>query len=209
MAIIAFALLTIRASAQKPQSYWSIGFNPLSLAESMSSIGPSVAYRLSPAIELWAEGSIIFNNLYKMEDWKNLRGYRFIFQPRFYVGRSKKIFITPEFRLKHYSYNSTGTFINSNTVDTLDNYAHKASQTLIGGAFVAGTQLNLSKRKNFLLEVTAGIGAKQRNIKRKSIPSGYEYFLQTGGFGLKPHYEYDNDGTPYFPLGFRLVWKLK
>ncbi len=58
------------------------------------------------------------------------------------------------------------------------------------------------------MELTAGIGGKQRYIKRKGIPSGYDYTVGSGAFGLAPHYEYNNDGTVYFPLGCRMIWKL-
>jgi hypothetical protein len=205
---ICFVFLFSTANAQTKYPYWSIGVNPFSLGESMSSIGPCAAYRLSPRIELLGEASYIFMNLYKISDWKNLHGYRFIFQPRLYTGRNKIFFITPEFRLKQYSYNTSATFINNVSLDTLKNYDHKASQLLIGGALVMGFQARLSKAHNLYLEITGGIGAKQRYIKRKNIPSGYNYNLKTGGFGLAPHYEWDNDGTPYFPLGFRLIWRL-
>ncbi len=208
IAVIFFAFLFSTANAQTKYPYWSVGVNPMSLGESMASIGPCAAYRLSPGIELWAEVSYIYNNLYKINDWKNLHGYRFIFQPRFYSGSNKSFFITPEFRLKQYSYNGSGTFINAASFDTLNSYPHRASQILVGGAIVFGTQTSLSRRNNLFLEITAGIGGKLRSIKRKNIPSGYKYYLQTGGFGLAPHYEWHNDGTPYFPLGFRLIWRI-
>ena len=59
------------------------------------------------------------------------------------------------------------------------------------------------------MELTAGIGGKQRYIKRKGIPSGYDYIVGSGGFGLAPHYEYNNDGTVYYPLACRVIWELK
>ncbi len=196
------------ANAQTKYPYWSVGVNPLSPGESMSSIGPSVAYRISLKFELWSEASFIFYNLYEINDWKNLKGYRFILQPRYYFGPGKSFYLAPEFRLKHFSYNTSLTFINNSIPDTLRSYAHKASQVLAGGAFVMGKQFLLSKRHHLYLDVTAGLGAKQRYINRKNIPAGYKYEIQPGGFGLAPHYEYNNDGTPYFPLGFRLLWQL-
>lgn len=210
LTVIFFAcrMLISVCAAQETHKYWSIGINPLSPAESMSSIGPCAAYRISSRMELWGELSFIFYNLYKIGDWENLRGYRFVFQPRYYLGNSKTFFITPELRYKQYSYNSTLTFTNSTSTDTLKNYSHKSTQYLIGGALVLGKQLVLSERRKLYLEITAGIGGKQRYIKRKNIPTGYKYEVILGGFGLQPHYQWDNDGTPYFPLGFRLIWKL-
>lgn len=207
--LLSLLALSVCANAQKSDRYWSIGVNPFSVGESMSSIGPCAAFRFSPEFELWAEGSYIFHNLYNINDWKNMSGYRFIFQPRYYVGKNRTLFITPEFRLKQFSYTTALSFVNKTTNDTLYNYTHRASQVLAGGAFVIGGQFVLSEQKNIFLEVTAGIGGKLRFINRKNIPEGYEYKVQPGGFGLAPHYNWDNDGTPYFPLGFRLMWRLK
>lgn len=195
--------------AQQKYPYWSVGFNPLSVGESMSAIGPTVAYRFSPRLELWSEGSVIFSNLYKLSNWQNLKGYRFILQPRYYVKATKTFFISPEFRLKQFSYGGSLDFINKISADTLKKYNYEGAQFLIGGALVLGKQFTLSARHQLFLELTAGLGAKQRTIKRKNIPAGYNYYIQPGGFGLSPHYEWDNDGTVYFPLGLRLSWHLK
>jgi hypothetical protein len=188
--------------------YWSIGVNPLGVIEPMSVIGPCFSYHVLPRIELWGEISYLFKNLYLTNELKNMRGYRFIFQPRYYTDNSKTIFIAPEFRLKQYSYNASATFINSTTADTLTNFPYRGSQVLAGGAFILGGQIVLSKQNHLYLEITAGIGGKQRYIKRKNVPAGYTYEVQNGGFGFNPHYDRNNDGTPYIPLGFRLIWKL-
>lgn len=207
--LLPLLILSVFAGAQKGDRYWSIGINPFGVGESMSSLGPCTAFRFSPGFELWAEGSYIFHNLYNIHDWKNMSGYRLIFQPRYYVGKDRTLFITPEFRLKQFSYTTATPFVNKATNDTLYDYTHRASQVLIGGAFVIGSQFVLSERKKIFLEVTAGLGGKLRFINRKNIPEGYEYEVQSGGFGLAPHYNWDNDGTPYFPLGLRLMWRLK
>ena len=174
----------------------------------MSSVGPSVSYRFSPRVELWSEASFIFKNLYANDYWKNLKGFRFIFQPRIYLNKTGTFFMTPEFRIKQFSYNSSLTFINKTTTDTLWDYSHESSQVLIGGGLVFGHQFALSKQHNFFMEITFGVGGKQRYIQRKNIPQGYQYYPETGGFGLRPHYEWNNDGTGYFPFGLRLFWKL-
>ncbi len=201
--------LSVTIKAQGDQRYWSVGVNPFSPGESMSSAGPCVAFRVSPRLELWGEGSFIFHNLYKINDWEKLKGYRLIFQPRYFVGKERSFFISPEFRFKQFSYTNSLPFVNKTTNDTLHSYSHRASQVLVGGAFVMGDQFVLSKRRNLFMEVTIGIGVKQRFISRKNIPGGYQYYLQPGGFGLAPHYNWNNNGTPYFPLGFRLIWRLQ
>ncbi len=209
LVVTCLLFFSVAMNAQKKYPYWSVGFNPFSIGESMSSIGPCAAYRISPRVELWGEASFIFYNLYKLTQWNDLRGYRFIFQPRYYTGKGRNFFVAPEFRLKQFSYNTSLDFIDPAIPDTLKNYAHKSSQVLVGGAFVLGGQVTLSQRHNLFLEITAGVGGKQRYINRKNIPAGYKYEITMGGFGLKPHYDWDNDGTVYFPLGLRLIWKLK
>ncbi|MBI3138984.1 MAG: hypothetical protein HYZ15_10395 [Sphingobacteriales bacterium] len=229
--LIAFILAMHRSEAQQKSPYWTAGFNPLGPVESLSSLGPCVGYRISPAFGFWTEGTYIFHNLYKIAGWEKVRGYRFLFQPRFYSGgkshsgRRKKvarslfqprfysggeqrIFLTPELRIKNFSYQAVLPFINKATGDTLQQYRHRASQFQLGGALVLGVQTRLPGRRNFFLELTAGIGGKLRYIKRKNIPAGYAVELQQRGFGLAPHYEWDNDSTPYVPLGLRLTWEL-
>ncbi|MEJ7627264.1 MAG: DUF3575 domain-containing protein [Ferruginibacter sp.] len=203
--IILFYFLT--AESQEVNT-WHISFNPLNLAEPQVSIGTGFEYRFLNRFGLWSEVSVILFNSYLNKEWSKLNGFRFIFQPRYYTGDARSFFITPELRLKGFNYHTTGNFINPAIADTL-NLNYKASQMLIGGAIVFGKKINLSANKKLVLEITAGIGAKHRSIKRKDIPAGYTYLFLENAFGLAPHTNYDNDGTPYFPAGLRLFWQLK
>ena len=113
---------------------------------------------------MWAEASYIFANSYMPNQWKNMKGMRFILQPRYYMGKSKGWFIAPEFRIKFYSFNNELDFINSTTADTLHAFPFRERQLLIG-TLVVGKQYILSKRKGLYLELTACLGAKHRLIK--------------------------------------------
>jgi hypothetical protein len=206
--IILFTGSLSQLDAQQKTPWWSIGVNPLGLAESLSSIGPCAEYRVSPAISFWAEGSYIFHNLYKIANWKNVKGYRFIFQPRIYLGNSRSFFLAPELRIKQFNYHTTLTFINDDMQDTLTGFFHRAHQSQVGGAFVMGVRSWLSKDHKMGAELTMGVGGKVRYIRRRNVPAGYKFEPVTGGWGLAPHYEWDRDGTVYFPLCIRLVWKL-
>ena len=207
LAITCLLFFATAINAQKKYPYWSVGFNPLSMGESMSSIGPCVAYRISPRAELWGEASFIYNNLYKIAGWDHLRGFRFIFQPRYYTNKSRTFFIAPEFRLKQFSYHTSHEFINAAIPDTLHHYAYKASQVLVGGAFVFGRRFMMSARHHLFWEITAGIGGKVRLINRKNIPPGYKYETYRL-LAFQHDYEADNQGEVYFPLGIRLIWQL-
>ncbi len=206
--ILSFLGCFNQAGAQQKTPYWSIGVNPLSMAESLSSIGPCAELRLSPAIGLWAEASYIFHNLYKIAAWKNVKGYRFIFQPRFYLDRNRFFFLAPEFRIKQINYHTSLNLINNNLQDTLFDFFHRAHQSQVGSAITIGGRVWLSKDHKMMAELTVGMGAKMRYINRRNVPAGYKYEPVTGGWGLAPHYEWDKDGTPYIPMGLRLVWKL-
>lgn len=206
-----FALLPgcLPTHAQTQVNGWSIGLNPLGLAESQMSIGPAVAYHFSKRVQIWTEASFIFANAYMPDQWKAMKGFRFILQPRYYLGESREIFITPEFRMKRFSFQNTLSFINDANRDTLHNFPFRERQLLIGGAVVVGKRYRLLRNNTFGLEVTAGLGAKQRLIKRKNIPTGYRYDnYQKSAFALSPAYEEHNAGNVLFPLAARLVWKL-
>ena len=128
-------------------------------------MGPCFSYHLSPSFEFWSEVSYVFGGPDRIEDWKRLSGFRFILQARYYPGKRKTFFIAPEFRLKHYTYNSTASFLNTTTSDTLNTYPFHGSQWLTGGALVFGNQFVLSRRHQLYLEVTIGAGS----IKAKSL----------------------------------------
>ena len=209
--ILIFLLLVgfYRGSAQANKPEWLIGVNPFSLFEPLSNIGPCAEIRVSPSVGFWAEATYIIRSQYQLNDWQKVKGTRFIFQPRFYVGKKKYFFVAPEFRLKRFNYTIGLDFINAQTQDTLQNYLHRATQVQAGGGLVLGFRSWLSRKHNLTMEFTSGLGAKNRQITRKNIPSGYQYEHGWGGFGLAPHYEWDNDVALYFPCSIRLIWKLQ
>ena len=199
-------IIPLMAVAQKKSTYWSMGTNPLSIAESGLTIGVCGSYTLSKRYEVWAELSAIVKNNYFPSDWKRLSGYRFILQPRYTILDAGSTFIAPELRIKGYSFNNTQNLINEQTNDTLSNYKFKESQFLIGSALIVGTDVMLSKKHRIFLEITGGIGGKYRTIKMKDIPAGYVADFERRPDGLAPNYEGGNAGTVYFPVGFRLMW---
>lgn len=207
--ILSFLLASILpVSSQVSQPGWSLGVNPFSLFEPLANIGPCAELRVSPAVGFWAEASYIFRKQYQLNEWQRVRGVRFQFQPRFYLGKRRVFFIAPEFRLKRFNYSVALDFVNEQTQDTLMNFFHRATQVQTGGGLVMGIRGWLSRRHLLMVELTGGMGAKNRQITRDNIPAGYRYEYTWGGFGLKPHYELDNDVAVFFPCSIRLVWKL-
>ena len=210
--VLSFCYLPVKAQKEvattNPESRWSIGTNPLGFLEPEAAIGLSGAYRLSPHFELWTEPSILSTGFNSVAHWHSLSGYRLIVQPRYYPNKRSPSFFALEWRLKHYHYTNTATFINDAAGDTLINYRHKVSQALSGGALVFGSQATLSRKHNMYLEFTIGIGAKVRVVKRLNIPAGYQYNYPRRHYAFTIDYEQEG-GAIYVPLGFRLIWKLK
>lgn len=196
------------SSAQLSKSYWSVGINPLGLVEPMPLIGPSVSYRFSPRIELWAEASYIFSNLYIFPDWRRVRGYRFILQPRFYPGRNHLFFVAAEFRLKHFTYKTYDNFINPSSLDTLNNFHYKGSQILPGGAVLIGKTISLDQKDRLFLEMTFGLGSKLRKVKFENVPAGFVRAYYQKKYSLNVEYDVNNAHLFYMPLGLRIMWKL-
>ena len=165
-------------------------------------------------IDLFAEASYIFKSSYLLpRDWSNLKGYRFLFQPRYFLGDDRDFFLAGEFRLKHQSFLNKGKLSFTNDVNSRDTFSisnFRESQNLIGGAILFGKQLSLEDRERFFFEITAGIGVKQRIINYKNnVPDNYKNnLLELRGYALAPSYQRP-ETTFYLPIALRLFWKLK
>jgi hypothetical protein len=141
------------------------------------------------------------------QEWKNMKGFRFIFQPRYFTNK-RRTFFTPEFRLKNFSFDNRLTLINHSTNDTLHSYPIRESQTVIGAALVCGEQFIISRKHDIIMELTIGIGGRTRYIKRKNLPAGYEYTPFDGFKEFYINYDANKSSTGSFPLGIRFVWNL-
>ena len=193
--------------AQLPAHKFSIGFNPLGIAESQLFVGPTVSVQFSPKYEVWTEIGAILRNNYMPKEWTSMRGFRFILQGRRLSHPNKKSFIGVEFRLKNFSSNDVRNFVNENLSDTLFNHPYRQNQTILGGAVVLGAKHYLDKSHRLFLENTVGFGIKQRFTKAQNIPLGYKFPKPPeGGPGLSINY--DDVALPYISLGLRLMWTL-
>jgi hypothetical protein len=167
-----------------------------------------VSYSFSPKIELWSEASYIFSNIYIFPDWRQVRGYRFIFQPRFYTGKNHLFFVAAEFRLKHFTYKTYDNFINPSNMDTLTNFHYTGSQLLSGGAVLIGGTIPIGRKDRLFLEMTFGLGSKLRKVKMENVPKGFEKLYDQRSYAFNVEYDINNANLFYMPLGIRLKWKL-
>lgn len=203
-----------------------ISVNVLSLAEPQLAFGPSLGYRFTDRSEFFLEAAYITRSpFYKWEDIDRLQGLRTIVQYRYHFlqqwrplintgGRRRLLrsmhqpFIGLEFRAKPFSFSTKRDFVNPATADTLDNYSFRANAFVYGGALVFGSTFDLSSDGRWKFECSFGIGAKERLVKYKTVPEGYQ----------RPQYEKriafqlpsldEEIGTAYFPFAIRLRYVL-
>lgn len=209
--------------AKRIQHSWQndkyITFNPLALAESPIAIGAGFGNRFSERSEYFAELAYTAKAPLYSDIVKSLNGIRFIGQYHYHflqqwkpilnIGFNKNRgkndpFMAAEFRFKNFSFSDTRSLVNVTTLDTLYGFNYKANATVIGGAILFGGTYNLSSNGNLQLEISAGIGARQKGVKLKNAPAGYKiYHVPPREWGLVPKI-YEERGMPYFPVAFRL-----
>jgi hypothetical protein len=73
---------------------------------------------------------------------------------------------------------------------------------------IFGETLNLSADEKWKLEITAGIGAKQRVVNHISVPAGYKpYLIPVREWFSIPSPQYET-GTVIFPFAIRLQYVI-
>ena len=226
-----FFILQITCCAQKnlfkgngkvgseTEKYFS--FNPFGLAEPQMATGLGFGNHFTERSEYFTELSYISKTPFYATLPHDLNGYRLLLQYRYHFFEGfpglnmlfKRLqrndgnsFIAIEFRIKGYNFTSTNTFTKENPADTLQQYAYRAGAVSVGGAIVFGKSYNLSNDGNWKFEITAGIGGKQKFVKYKNVPAGYQSIIVNGGFGLKPPSIQEPVGMPYFPCTLRLKY---
>lgn len=219
--LIAFIFIsTIESTAQskKGKNYFykkhkAFTFNPLALAEPQAAAGLGFCNTVTARSGYFTELSYIFKAPFYGGADPVTGGYRWLLQYRYSLlnYHRRDYFWGAEFRLKGYGFTGTNTFINKITSDTLNRYNYKAHATSVGGALLFGTIFNLSKSRRWQMEITAGIGAKQKFVKYKNLPEGYELYVPP--FNRKPDAlgppEIDEAvGMPYFPCALRLRYVI-
>jgi Protein of unknown function (DUF3575) len=208
------------ASNQFIKSEKYLTFNPLAIAEPQMAIGVGFGNRFTVRSAYFAELSYITKSIFYNTDVEKLNGFRFLAQYRYHFfqnGKQAKIssrrvkrkpFIALEFRLKNYDFPTTATFVNYTTFDTISRIKTNVNATSIGGAILFGTSYNISKNNKWKLEVTAGIGAKQKTIHYKNVAKGYETIRQRKRDVFGPPEIYEEVGMPYFPIAFRIKYLI-
>ena len=201
------------------EKYFSVNF--FSIAEPQFAIGPSFGNRFSERSEYFLELAYVAKTpFYDWRSFERLHGARMILQYRYHflqqwrplinlgsgyrkMREKHQPFIGFEFRLKPISFTTTGNFINASVNDTLYGYSFSANAFTYGGALIFGETLNLSANEKWKLEVTMGIGAKQRNVKLKTVPPGYKVLPRERVAFQTPLLQ-EETGGPLIPFAVRV-----
>jgi hypothetical protein len=203
-----------------------ISFNFLSLVEPQFAIGPSAGWRFTERSEFFVEAAYVVQSpFHDNTEYSKLRGSRLLVEYRYhFLGTRKRIFPLLPFRsngrklesfigiqgmLKPVKFNAKATFINPVLNDTLSNYSFNANANTAALAVTWGSVINLSSNEKWKLEISIGIGGKDRKVKLKSIPDGYKRPADIGlreWLYIPPLYE--NTGGLHIPFGLRLRYLL-
>ncbi|MBI5856413.1 MAG: hypothetical protein HZB42_02085 [Sphingobacteriales bacterium] len=214
----------LNAGFDEKEKYFSLNF--FSIAEPMFALGPSYGCRFSERSEYFFELAYVAKTPFY--DWQNvsrLHGARVLAQYRYHFLQQwkplinfgnanrrrrerRQPFIGIEFRYKPFSFSSKGNFVNRSIQDTLYNVSFSASTNNLGGALLFGGTFNLSADEKWKLEFTAGIGGKQRFVKLKTIPPGYQVYRVRPADGPTGPLLQEETGAPYFPCAIRLRYVI-
>ena len=224
--VACFACLKLSAQLEKNsagdrfQKETYLSFNPFGLIEPQMAAGLGFGSRFSLRSEYFGELSYLSKNPIYHASIHSFKGIRFIAQYRYhFLQRWKNLgfrskekiarlnpFVGFEFRLKRFEFSDKADFVNNSVNDTLWNFLYAARATSLGGAIVFGHSYEMSKNGKWKIELTAGIGVKQKEVKFVSPPSGYEV-MDLRKFVLAPD-SYESVSTPYFPFTIRLRYLI-
>lgn len=205
---------TMQLSAQRKEfSPGKIGIfmNTLSLLEpQQAAIGAGIDYSIPNRWRMSLELNYLFDGFWQGGDDHNSKGVRGIVTGKRF-SKSGIFFYGLDLRIKYFSFEDKGSFVNVASNDTLFNFKHAVSNTLFGAAALVGVRLPISKNKKWALELNTGIGNKYRLVKRKSIPAGYDYYRPDF---VEKHYNFtsgqdvSSSENVYFPSALRILFSL-
>ncbi len=186
-----------------PVQRWTLSFNPLGLLELPAAVGVGIGYRLSDKVEIGSETSLLRNG--PLPVGSSLTGIRQIVQLKRFMDKNHHFFLAGEIRYKSFSFLDSNDLINPVTRDTLSGIHYRTHISFVGAAFQFGTRLPLSTNGRFQLEITAGLGIKQKTIGRKGIPVEYQNLYHSIDLNVWD-LMYTPGTTIYFPGSIRFVY---
>jgi hypothetical protein len=203
-----------------------ISFNFFSIAAPQFAIGPSAGCWFTERSEIFIEAAYVATSpFYTNTAFSKLRGSRWLLEYRYHFFNNRKrilpllpfrsmagkieTFIGIQGMVKPVRFNAKATFINPVLNDTLYNYPFTAKANTLGLALIGGSVINLSSNEKWKLEIAIGLGGKDRKVKLKNIPSGYQKassLVIREWLYIAPLHE--NAGGLHMPISLRLRYSL-
>lgn len=199
----------------------SFTFQPLALAEPPMAIGFGYSRKWTKRSEVFTELSYLTSNPLFPDMNQDLQGLRFLLQYRYHFTSLVKprailwrqtgnhlSFVAIEFRLKNYLISGTENFVNPQLADTIFSKSYQAQAIVVGGAILIGEVYNLSANGKLQLETSIGLGAKQKFVRFKNVPTGYQVMepgIKEWAFVPKI---YEAGNTVYLPFAIRLRYRI-
>jgi hypothetical protein len=186
-----------------------LSLNPFAFAEPRASaIGLGVAYRFDDRLEICNELSVLRESIHNEPAFENVNGFRNIFATKYSIFNNE--FIGAEFRIRNYSFSPKADFYNASSGDTLKDFRYKAKYSIFGVAFIFGRKFKLSRNNKLQLEISLGVGGREKATRRWAVPNGYVSSQNsypkifpgtTNNFERGFH-------SMYFPAALKLFYKL-
>lgn len=185
------------------QRRWVLSWNPLGLIEPSMAIGIGIGYHSKSNLEIWSETSLLINVLYASGG--KTSGMRQILQLKRFISKNQGLFIAGEIRYSFFTYHASNNFINIAVHDTILNLSNTSNHYVFGAGLQVGYRWPLTNDSKFMLELTGGLGIKNKIIRWHGIPAGYKYihasidpniwdFIETSGISV------------YLPGSLRLIY---
>ncbi len=191
------------------ESKWGVFMNTLSLLEpQQAAVGAGINYKVAWRWDISAELNYLFDGFWQAGDDYKSNGFRGIFTLKRF-SKNGIFFYGLDTRIKYFSFDDKRSFVNPVTHDTLSNFTHKASNTLLGAAAIVGLRLPISKNKKWAFEINTGYGVKYRFVKRENIPAGYKYYRRESSrkhYDFTSHQDIGSWDNIYFPTAWRVLY---
>lgn len=230
--LLIFSFSCCRLPAQKPltfkinstgekQTY--ISLNLLSAAEPQVPLGLSAGARLTERTEIFTEASYITRSpIWDLKEPHRLSGARFLLQYRYhFLQRWKPLlgirsarrsryepFAGIEGRWKPVSFQYTSDLVHISNPDTLRSFPVRGRANTFGLALIMGQTFQLSSNGNWQLELTAGVGGKERKVRLKNVPQGYQSITALNREWLYIPPIEASVSSVTFPLALRLRYRI-
>ena len=193
-------------SSPPPVTRWTVSLNPAGLLELPSAIGAGIGWRLNEKVELWSETSLLRN--WVVPVGYSLTGIRQILQVKRFIDKRDVFFLAAEIRYKSYTFGDSTNFYNLLTRDTLINDHYHERIFFWGVGLQLGVRLPISKNGRLQLDMSAGLGIKEKTINKSVMDKDYRDLLHQSIDINQWNIMQMPGSTLYVPASIRLVYSF-